>query len=82
MLKIYTKPNCPNCLQLKNVLINHNIPFEVIEDEKELMKVGSKSRIMSAPILEINEKYYNYQDFNNFIEIFSQILLKNSKINA
>lgn len=82
MLKLYTKSNCPNCLQLKNVLTNHNIPFEVVEDEKELMKVGSKSRIMSAPILEINEKYYSYQDFNNFIEIFSQILLKNSKINA
>ena len=79
MLKIYTKHNCPNCLQLKNVLINHNIPFEVIEDEKELMRVGSKYRIMSAPILEINEKYYSYQDFSNFFEIFSEIILKNSK---
>nr|DAE26569.1 MAG TPA: NrdH [Ackermannviridae sp. ctaCq7] len=79
MLKIYTKNNCPNCLRLKNVLTNYNISFEVIDDEKELMRIGSKSRIMSAPILEINEKYYSYQDFNNFIEIFSQIILKNSK---
>ena len=79
MLKLYTKSNCPNCLQLKNILNNYNIRFEVIEDEKELMKVGSKSRIMFAPILEINDKYYSYQDFNNFIEIFSEILLKNSK---
>lgn len=81
MLRIYTKSNCPNCLQLKNVLTNWNIPFKCTEDEKELMKVGSKSRIMSAPILEYNEKYYSYQDFNNFIEIFSEILLK-SKNNA
>ena len=79
MLKIYTKNNCPNCLRLKNVLTNYNISFEVIDDEKELMRVGIKSRIMSAPILEINEKHYSYQDFNNFIEIFSQIILKNSK---
>ena len=79
MLKIYTKNNCPNCLRLKNVLTNYNISFEVIDDEKELMRIGSKSRIMSAPILEINEKYYSYQDFNNFIEIFLEILLKNSK---
>lgn len=79
MLKIYTKNNCPNCLRLKNVLTNYNISFEVIDDKKELMRIGSKSRIMSAPILEINEKYYSYQDFNNFIEIFSQIILKNSK---
>ena len=79
MLKIYTKKDCPNCLQLKNVLINNNIEFEYIIDEKELMKVGSKSRIMSAPILEINEKYYSYQDFSNFFEIFSEILLKSLK---
>lgn len=79
MLKIYTKNNCPNCLRLKNVLTNYNISFEVIDDEKELMRIGSKSRIMSAPILEINEKYYGYQDFSNFFELFSQFLLKNSK---
>lgn len=79
MLKIYTKKDCPNCLQLKNVLINNNIGFELVEDEVELMKVGSKSRIMSAPILEINEKYYSYQDFSNFFELFSEIILKNSK---
>lgn len=79
MLKIYTKKDCPNCLQLKNVLNNHNILFDIVEDEKELMKVGSKSRIMSAPILELNEKYYSYQDFSNFFEVFSEIILKNSK---
>lgn len=79
MLKIYTKKDCSNCLQLKNVLNNLNIEFELIEDEKELMKVGSKSRIMSAPILEMNEKYYSYQDFSNFFELFSEIILKNSK---
>ena len=79
MLKIYTKKDCPNCLQLKNVLINNNIGFELVEDEVELMKVGSKSKIMSAPILEINEKYYSYQDFSNFFGLFSEIILKNSK---
>ena len=77
MLKLYTKSNCPNCLQLKNILMKYNILFEYIVDEKELMRVGSKSRIMSAPIIEINEKYYSYQDFSNFFEIFSEILLKN-----
>lgn len=79
MLKIYTKKDCSNCLQLKKVLNNYNIEFELIEDEKELMKVGSKSRIMSAPILELNEKYYSYQDFSSFFGLFSEIILKNSK---
>lgn len=57
MLKFYAKQNCPNCLQLKNILMKYNILFDYIVDEKELMRVGSKYRIMSAPILEINEKY-------------------------
>lgn len=79
MLKIYTKEDCPNCSKLKNILTKYNIEFEVVEDEKELMIIGSKSRIMSAPILEMNEKYYSYQDFSNFFELFSEIILKNSK---
>ena len=76
MLKIYTKKDCPNCLQLKKVLNNYNIEFELVEDEKELMRIGSKSRIMSAPVLEMNEKYYSYIDFSNFFELFSKIILK------
>ena len=69
MIKIYSKENCPNCKELKIILTNKNIEFEETQNEKELMMVGSKSRIMSAPILEINEKYYSFQDFNNFLDI-------------
>ena len=76
MLKIYTKEDCPNCSKLKNILTKYNIEFEVVEDEKELMIIGSKSRIMSAPILESNDKFYSYIDFNNFLILFSNVLLK------
>ncbi|MBF1054445.1 MAG: glutaredoxin family protein [Parvimonas sp.] len=76
MLKIYTKEDCPNCSKLKNILTKYNIEFEVVEDEKELMIIGSKSRIMSAPILELNDKFYSYIDFNNFLILFSNVLLK------
>ena len=69
MIKVYSKENCSNCKELKMMLANKNIEFEEIQNEKELMMVGSKSRIMSAPILEINEKYYSFQDFNNFLDI-------------
>lgn len=69
MIKVYSKENCSNCNELKNILTNKGIEFEEIKNEKELMIVGSKSRIMSAPILEINEKYYSFQDFKNFLDI-------------
>ena len=69
MIKVYSKENCSNCNELKWMLTNKNIEFEEIQNEKELMIVGSKSRIMSAPILEINERYYSFQDFKNFLDI-------------
>lgn len=69
MIKIYSRENCSNCNELKMILANKNIEFKEIQNEKELMIVGSKSRIMSAPILEINEKYYSFQDFKNFLDI-------------
>lgn len=28
---VYTKPNCPNCDQLKQYLINKSIPYTLIE---------------------------------------------------
>ena len=49
MIRIYSKENCSNCNELKWILTNKEIEFEEVQDEKELMIVGSKSRIMSAP---------------------------------
>ena len=69
MIKVYSRENCSNCNELKCMLTNKGIEFEEVQNEKELMIVGSKSRIMSAPILEINEKYYSFQDFKNFLDI-------------
>lgn len=69
MIKVYSKENCSNCNELKNILTNKGIEFEEVKNEKELMIVGSKARILSAPILEINEKYYSFIDFKNFLDI-------------
>ena len=69
MIKVYSKENCSNCNELKNILTNKGIEFEEVKNEKELMIVGSKARILSTPILEINEKYYSFIDFKNFLDI-------------
>ena len=41
---IWSKPNCPYCSRAKNVLINHNIPF----DEKVLNVNFTKEQLVET----------------------------------
>lgn len=68
-LKIYGKQNCGNCTSLKNILDNNKIEYEYSDDQKELMKIGSATRIMSAPIVEYNGKYYTMQEIIKILNI-------------
>lgn len=63
MIKVFGKDNCSKCEEIKVILENKNIKFEYFNDLKTLMLIGSKSRIMSAPIIEYNERYYSMEDF-------------------
>jgi glutaredoxin len=63
LIKIFGKDNCVKCEEIKVILENKNITFEYYNDLKTLMVIGSKARIMSAPIIEYNEKYYSMEDF-------------------
>lgn len=68
-LKIYGKQNCGNCISLKNILDNNKIEYEYSDDQKELMKIGSATRIMSAPIVEYDGKYYTMQEIIKILNI-------------
>lgn len=68
-LKVYGKQNCGNCISLKNILDNNKIEYEYSDDQKELMKIGSATRIMSAPIVEYNGKYYTMQEIIKILNI-------------
>lgn len=68
-LKIYGKQNCGNCISLKNILDNNKIEYEYSDDQKELMKIGSATRIMSAPIIEYDGKYYTMQEIIKILNI-------------
>ncbi|MEI6856168.1 glutaredoxin family protein [Psychrilyobacter sp.] len=63
MIKIYGKENCRQCEELKSKLVNDGAEFEYIEDIKELRVVASKAKIMSAPIIEYNGKFYTMDSF-------------------
>lgn len=63
MIKIYAKENCGKCNTLKNILQDRNIEFEYILDNKKLMIIASKARIMSAPVVEYNDSVYSMEAF-------------------
>lgn len=66
MLKVYGKENCTKCESLKKILDTKEVGYEYIEDLKTLMIVASKARIMSAPVVEQNGKFYSME---NFLEV-------------
>lgn len=63
MIKVYGKANCSKCQTLKNILDEKKIAYEYIEDLKTLMMVASKARIMSAPVVEKDDKIYSMEQF-------------------
>lgn len=63
MIKIYGKTNCGRCQSLKNTLDEKKVAYEYIEDLKTLMMVASKARIMSAPVVEKEDKIYTMEQF-------------------
>lgn len=63
MIKVYGKVGCTKCVSLKDKLSADNVAFEYIEDLRTLMIVGSKAQIMSAPIVEYNNKFYTMEEF-------------------
>lgn len=63
MIKIYGKTNCSKCKMLKNILDGKGVDYEYVEDLKTLMMIASKSRIMSAPVIEKDGKIYSMEQF-------------------
>ena len=66
MIKVFGKENCGKCETLKRTLEEKGIAYEYTQDLKTLMTVASKARIMSAPVIEKDEKFYTME---NFLEI-------------
>lgn len=53
MVKLY-HTNCPQCKMVELQLNKHNIPYEEIEGEEGIVKLGFKS----SPVLDVDGKYY------------------------
>ena len=67
-IKVYGKENCLRCERIKYYLNERHLPYEYIQDKKELMIIASKSRIMSAPVIVMEEKAYSFEDFVKVVD--------------
>ncbi|STO31684.1 glutaredoxin-like protein NrdH [Fusobacterium necrogenes] len=63
MIKVYAKSDCSKCKVLKNILDEKKVDYEYVEDLKTLMIIASRSRIMSAPVIEKDGKAYSMEQF-------------------
>lgn len=57
---------CPKCRVLKQKLEKKSIPYEYVEDTQEMIDKGFKS----APQLEIDDEYYDFNAARKLIDIY------------
>lgn len=61
MIKLYTT-NCPKCKVLEKKLDELHVTYEKVFDTDEILNVSKQQKIMSAPILQVDDDYYKFAD--------------------
>jgi len=68
MIKVYGKPNCDNCIKIKNLLDEKGKNFEYIDNEKETtnkaLELRKEGRLieMTAPLVIIDGVQVKHAD--------------------
>lgn len=60
MINLYST-NCPKCNVLKKKLDAENIEYNLLTDDESIQKLRSMG-YMSAPMLEIDDKFYTFEE--------------------
>lgn len=71
---VYTKPGCSQCGMLKMWLNAKKVEFvekDILEDEEAYNKIVDTGR-MSLPVLEINNEFVDYQEYNDILEYINE----------
>ena len=66
MVTLYST-HCPKCRIIEMKLAQLGIEHQIIDDLDTVVKVGQDQHILSAPILEADGKFMNFQDAVKFI---------------
>ena len=61
MVTLYTT-HCPMCGVLEKKLKAAKIEFDTVDDKEAVVNIGRENKIMSAPILKVDDKDMNLTD--------------------
>ncbi len=67
MIKLYTT-NCPKCKVLEKKLDELNLTYDKVYDKDVIMSVSRQNKILSAPILQVDDDYYKFSDALNYVK--------------
>lgn len=59
--------NCPKCKVLELKLRQKNVDFETVDDADEVVEVGRRQGITSAPILQIDSDYLDFSQAIKYV---------------
>lgn len=70
MIKIYSKPNCPNCMLTKSLLDRLGAKYENIDVtiDDSAMEHIQKLGYMALPVLEKGRKHMNVSTWTSFVQ--------------
>jgi glutaredoxin len=71
-ITVYTQPDCPPCVYVKELLTHHNIQFkekDIRKDGKARKELVEKYQAMSTPAVLINGKIYLSSDLSKLPEV-------------
>lgn len=52
--------HCPKCKVLEKKLSLKGVSFTIVDDEEEVVRVGKEHKILSAPILCVNNEFMDF----------------------
>ncbi len=59
--------HCPRCNVLEKKLTAKNVEFKMIDDPDEVLKIGEKYGLNSAPILVVDGQALDFSEANKWI---------------
>lgn len=59
--------HCPKCNILEKKLTQKGIDFTIVDDNAEVVRFGKSHKIMSAPILQVNNAVFDFSSANAWI---------------
>lgn len=66
MVLLYSN-GCPRCKLVKASLEAKKIPYEVISDNDEILKVAQENNELSLPFAIIDGKFYGAKDLQKWV---------------